>query len=479
MFQDLIGHAAAFPDTEKIQRQEGRHTPPLFFQKSHGGRGVFPCFRYDILKGAAENRLNGNGIRFVHMDQFRDDTVNAVIAAFGFPFQYGADAGIKPLPFQRQLFQHFQPCFAAVQPHFQIHQRFPLSVGLTAQSGGFFFGAAGVVAQLIFFGKEVVDPILNFRHTAVKNFIFLIVMSVFFLNGGETLLHRRLLMLGGNALVLLLAAFPRLFKSFGAERFHFRLGLQKVFGLAFAAVFHRRQFAAQGVQTLFQNAVFPTRRFGADGGGPFFFFLLADPSAEKFLFIVITGNNGVQRFQFPFRLLDLQFHGVVLLLLLMEGVVLQRQRRFLFRGFGLFGHEQSRKLFVLRLGAGGFFFGAMKPFCRILQRLSEHTDGEMVFFFGKFQIFFGVAGVFFQRPQTVFDLRHDIGEPRQILIGVVHFAQRFFFPFAVFHDPRRFLHDGTAFFGTGIEDLRDTSLTDDGIAVTADAAVGKETVNIF
>ncbi len=95
------------------------------------------------------------------------------------------------------------------------------------------------------------------------------------------------------------------------------------------------------------------------------------------------------------------------------------------------------------------------------------------------QIFLRLFRLRFQRPDAAFQLCGDIGQAHEIVLCLRELALRLLLAVAEFGDTCRLLENIAALIRFCTDDLRDSALSDDCIAVSAEAGVHEQLVDIL
>ena len=98
---------------------------------------------------------------------------------------------------------------------------------------------------------------------------------------------------------------------------------------------------------------------------------------------------------------------------------------------------------------------------------------------GVFLIAAGAAGLDFDGAELLLDFLEDELALGEVLVGLLEFAEGFFFALFEAGDAGGFLEDFAAVVGVGFEEGRDAALFDEGVGVDADAGVEEELADVL
>ena len=96
-----------------------------------------------------------------------------------------------------------------------------------------------------------------------------------------------------------------------------------------------------------------------------------------------------------------------------------------------------------------------------------------------FVIDFGFAGLPFQAGHLALNLRNDVGDAQQIVLGDVDFAQRLDLAVFIASDTGGFFDEKAQFFRIGICDGANSTLLNDGVRFGPESATPEDIVNVF
>src|SRR2546430_1993085 len=91
----------------------------------------------------------------------------------------------------------------------------------------------------------------------------------------------------------------------------------------------------------------------------------------------------------------------------------------------------------------------------------------------------GFASLTLQRTDLALHFADEIGDAKEILLGVFQFAERFLFLRLEFGDARGFFEDHAAILGFGREDLGDIALGHDAVTRPAHAGAHEKLLDVL
>ena len=89
-----------------------------------------------------------------------------------------------------------------------------------------------------------------------------------------------------------------------------------------------------------------------------------------------------------------------------------------------------------------------------------------------------LVGLTLERSQLAVDLDGDVPGPLQVRIHRIELAQRAFLALLVLENACGFLDERAAFFGTRVQNLVETALTDDRVSVAPESGVREQVLDV-